>query len=286
MKKILIAVLMMASVNLFGSEVLQSVTDRLQDISVTVVNNRGGQGSGVVTVRNGVAYVITAAHVVADERVTRTVIDSATHTSKTMVSFPDVRVVKEIVENGRKVETITAYAEVIRYSDADVGDDIAILRLRKHNLTQNSASFYLEKAIPLIGTPLIHVGSMMGIFGSNSMTTGILSQQGRVLDGQLYDQTSCIATNGSSGCGVYTMDGTYIGMLVRGAGQGFNFIVPIRRMLEWAKRNNAEWIFNGQVLANDDPTYPVENFLEAPSIDESKSKHATDEKDGYHLLVK
>ena len=35
--------------------------------------------------------------------------------------------------------------------------------------------------------------------------------------------------------------GKYVGMLVRGAGEGFNFIVPMRRMHDWAKEVDAEW---------------------------------------------
>ena len=33
----------------------------------------------------------------------------------------------------------------------------------------------------------------------------------------------------------------YVGMLVRGAGETFNLIVPVRRMKEWAKARNASW---------------------------------------------
>jgi len=93
---------------------------------------------------------------------------------------------------------------------------------------------------------------LLGQVGSNSMTRGIMSKVGRVLDigngeGTVFDQTTVTAFPGSSGGGVYLSDknednsGKYVGMLVRGAGEGFNFVVPVRRMRDWAKEVNAEW---------------------------------------------
>ena len=38
--------------------------------------------------------------------------------------------------------------------------------------------------------------------------------------------------------------GEYIGTLVRGSGETFNYYVPVRRIKEWAKRHNIEFIFD------------------------------------------
>jgi hypothetical protein len=85
------------------------------------------------------------------------------------------------------------------------------------------------------------------------MTRGIMSKVGRVLslgtgDGVVFDQTTVTAFPGSSGGGVFLSErgdnensGKYVGMLVRGAGEGFNFIVPVRRMHEWAVKNDVLW---------------------------------------------
>lgn len=265
MKKLIIAVMMLGfSLSGLATEIPQAVVNALLDESVSVVGV-GGQGSGVLSTRNGITYCTTAGHVIADGRKTRTVVDAATKSTKTLVYFDDVQVVKEIVQNGRKVETRIAYAEVIRFSDADTGDDIAVLRLRNKGFCDSSVKFYLNKELPLVSSEIVHVGSIGGVRGFNSITTGVISYQGRVMGGQLYDQISNIGAHGSSGCGVFKMDGSYIGMLVRG-GEGFNLIVPIRRMLDWAKRNNAEWVFNPAIPANDDFTFPVENYMEAPSV--------------------
>ena len=77
------------------------------------------------------------------------------------------------------------------------------------------------------------------------MTDGIYSQHGRILTGlnkRIFDQTTVAAFPGSSGGGVYLKDdGRYVGMIVRGAGETFNLIVPIRRMTAWAKENDLMW---------------------------------------------
>jgi hypothetical protein len=136
-------------------------------------------------------------------------------------------------------------AEVIKYSDSEDGHDLALLRVRKLNFVTDSVTFYLDRNIPKLGTDLWHVGSLLGQMGANSMTDGIYSQTGRLipsLNKYVFDQTTVAAFPGSSGGGVYLKsDGRYVGMIVRGAGETFNLIVPVRRMVAWAKKNNMMW---------------------------------------------
>ena len=84
------------------------------------------------------------------------------------------------------------------------------------------------------------------------MTRGIVSQVGRVLslgtgDGTVFDQTTVTAFPGSSGGGVCLSErsgdktGQYMGMLVRGAGETFNLVVPVRRMRSWAAEQEILW---------------------------------------------
>jgi len=85
------------------------------------------------------------------------------------------------------------------------------------------------------------------------MTDGIYSQHGRViksLNKRIFDQTTCVAFPGSSGGGVFLKKGEnsqYVGMLVRGAGEGFNLIVPIRRMVEYCEEHKIMWALDGKV---------------------------------------
>jgi hypothetical protein len=118
--------------------------------------------------------------------------------------------------------------------------------IRKAGFVNENTDFYLDEKNTSIGEPLLHVGSLLGQAGANSMTSGIMSQVGRVLslgsgDGTVFDQTTVTAFPGSSGGGVFLRNGKYVGMLVRGSGETFNLIVPIRRMQKWAKTRDVEW---------------------------------------------
>ncbi len=217
----------------------------LQDISVTIHAN-GSQGSGVISTRDGVNYVLTAAHVVSDLRKTRPIIDPKTGGARVKIEFDDAKVVKEIYDDeGRSVGRLMMDAEVIRYSDADNGEDLALLRLRKKDFVKVTAKFDCTGTKVPVGTDLIHVGSLLGQMGSNSLTTGVVSQHGRVVRGTVYDQSTCAAFRGSSGGGIYKKnDGVYVGMIVRGAGETFNLYVPMRRIQKWADRVGVEFALN------------------------------------------
>ena len=158
-------------------------------------------------------------------------------------------------------------AEVLKYSDATDGHDLALLRVRKYNFVTGSVAFYLEKEIPKLGTDLLHVGSLLGQLGANSMTDGIYSQHGRILkeiNKHVFDQTTCVAFPGSSGGGVFLKhDGNvrYVGMLVRGAGEGFNLIVPIRRIIDYCEKNKIMWALDKKVKM------PSEEELKKMSIE-------------------
>lgn len=241
----------------------QPLMETLQQTSVTIKADRG-QGSGSLFNREidgqTVTFCWTAGHVVDSLRRTRSVIDPNTGTSRTVIEFDDARIVQELVENGRRVGEVQMDAEVIRYSDADYGEDLALLQIRKRNFNPDevTTTFYLDDGIPSIGTELYHVGSLRGQIGANSLTTGVISQIGRVLnvgDEVVFDQTTVTAFPGSSGGGVYLREnGQYVGMLVRGAGETFNLMVPVRRMRAWATDADVLWAL--------DPSVPV------PSLDE------------------
>lgn len=247
----------------------KEVADHLQNISVTIkaeARYSKSEGSGVLVNREiegeKITFVWTAGHVIDNLRTIREVVDSKGNTRK-LVEFSDARIVKELVEGGRRVGEIKMDASVIKYSDAENGHDLALLMVRARDYGKDSAKFLNkkgdEKIVP-IGTRLYHVGSLLGQVGSNSMTTGIVSQVGRVLGdiarGAEFDQTTVTAFPGSSGGGVFLENGEYVGMIVRGAGEGFNFMVPIRRMEKWAEENGILWALDASA--------------ESPTLDEIK----------------
>ena len=112
----------------------------------------------------------------------------------------------------------------------------------------------------------LHVGSLLGQMGANSMTDGIYSQHGRLiksLNKHVFDQTTCTAFPGSSGGGVYLKsDARYVGMLVRGAGEGFNLIVPVRRLQDYCEKHKIMWALDPKVpMPSDDDlkAMPIEH---------------------------
>lgn len=236
----------------------KDVAQHLQSVSVTIQTGQGS-GSGVIVSRkdsknNTVNFVWTAGHVVDSLKTTREIV-APDGSKRTLVEFKDAKIVKDLIEDGRTIGRLELDAEVIRFSDATTGEDLALLKVRKKNYVTDNAVFYLDKdkdgnsKIPALGTQLYHVGSLLGQGGSNSMTTGIYSQVGRLIaevanKQAVFDQTTVSAFPGSSGGGVFLIDGRYVGMLVRGAGETFNLIVPVRRMEDWAKKSKCEWALN------------------------------------------
>ena len=104
------------------------------------------------------------------------------------------------------------------------------------------------------------------------MTDGIYSQHGRILkhlNKHVFDQTRCVAFPGSSGGGVYLKEENpkYVGMLVRGAGEGFNLIVPVRRMINYCEKHKIMWAL--------DPKLPMpseDDLKKVPIEHEPKEK--------------
>lgn len=278
----------------------------LQDVSVTIRSDYG-QGSGVIVTRElqsgdkkvKVNFVWTAGHVVDGLRQVRTVIDPKSGATRQVIEFKDASIVKELVEDGRRVGETKMDAKVLKFSDADNGEDLALLMVRKTDFISANTVFHLnEPGIVPIGTQLFHCGSLLGQFGSNSMTTGIMSQVGRVLDlggsgGKVFDQTTATAFPGSSGGGVFIAEdgkhrGQYCGMLVRGAGETFNLIVPVRRMKEWARRVGVEWALDCSKPAPslesiNDGKWTVEDSGVVWA--EKADKAATNKKFGLHFLL-
>lgn len=281
--------------SVLGAEKKQDTADHLQNVSVTIRSEgeySNGEGSGVVFTRkdtkgNSVNFVWTAAHVIDNLRSTRKVVVDGT--PKTLVEFKDPMVVKEIRQDGRTVGRLQMDAEVLKYSDADDGHDLALLRIRKYNFVKDTVTFHLNRDdIPKLGTDLLHVGSLLGQMGANSMTDGIYSQHGRLiksLNKYVFDQTTVTAFPGSSGGGVYLKsNANYIGMLVRGAGEGFNLIVPVRRMQDYCEKHKMMWALDPSVpmpKEDDLKKMPIEH---APKTKEEKGEDTADETDAKKMF--
>ena len=263
--------LVLSLVALTAAPALASVPDDLQRVSVTIKAG-DAQGSGTLVTRqigeDTVTFVWTAAHVVDGLRTTRTVV-TPQGTSKILVEYRDAEIVQERQQAGRRVGEVKYDCKIVKVSDADYGEDLAVLMVRCKSAYPLSATAKFHKDpnyIPPIGVDLSHCGSLLGQFGANSYTTGVLSQTGRTLpmkgaNVRVFDQVTTVSFPGSSGGGMYLKDsGEYIGMLTQGVMQlqGFNFIVPVRRIHAWAKASKVEWAI--------DPTVPLPSLKEIDAI--------------------
>ena len=237
----------------------KDIASYLQSISVTIRAEgqySHSEGSGVIYSRDvdgkKVSFVWSAGHVVSRLRTVREVIDPVKGVPRKVIEFKDAKVIREMRNaNGRKVGEVTVDAKVIKYSDSEDGHDLALFMVRSSDMKafgDESAKFKLDsKPIPL-GTHLFHVWSLLGQLGSNSMTDGIMSQHGRIFKRTYMDQTTVVAFPGSSGGGVFLDDGTWVGMIVGGAGEGFNLTVPARRLVgDFCKKQKILWAVDPKV---------------------------------------
>lgn len=258
MRTLIATILIFITSTVFG----QTIAQHLQDISVTV-HAGSGSGSGVLITREvdikgkktKITLVLTAAHVVDGLRAVRETVDNKTGTTRKIVEFRPMFITKDLIEDGRKVGETKMEGRVIKYSDADNGEDIAVCMLYKKNFVDATTKFDLADKELDVGTKLFHVGSLLGQDGSNSMTTGIMSQIGRVLVLNnrpiIFNQTTVTAFPGSSGGGVFIAEGEkaglYTGMLVRGSGETFNLIVPSSRIKDFCTKHELLWVIDDKV---------------------------------------
>jgi len=277
MKYVLLVLTLLA----LAAPAVASIPDDLQRVSVTIKAG-DAQGSGTLVTRqigeDTVTFVWTAAHVVDGLRTTRTVV-TPQGTPRILVEYRDAEIVQERQQTGRRVGEVKYDCKIIKVSDADYGEDLAVLMVRCKGAYPLSAcaKFHPDiNYIPPIGVDLSHCGSLLGQFGANSYTTGVLSQTGRTLpmkgaNVKVFDQVTAVAFPGSSGGGMFLKaSGEYIGMLTQGVMklQGFNFIVPERRIHAWSKAAKVEWAIDPNAempTLKEIDAIPVEDAGQSPS---------------------
>lgn len=228
----------------------------LQSTTVTV-ETASGSGSGSIIVRGEDTFVLTAGHVVASLKKTTEDTDG-----KKKSTWEDAKVIQKVVQGGRIVQDLSYPAEVVRYSDSDNGEDLALLRLYSKGAFKASISFYLSDKIPPIGTSLLHSGSPLGDIGAGSIIPGFMSAHGRLLEKKVYDQISCSAYPGSSGGAICLLDGRWIGLVLRGKDGGFILIRPVRVVRKWAQRVGVEFILDSKLKV------PTEEELKKKPVEE------------------
>lgn len=223
----------------------------------------GGIGTGVIFSAQGRQFVLTAGHVVSSLREEHTSLDEKSGSQRTEVVWHDVKIVQQIMEDGKKAGEIQLLAHVVEYSklDQDGGEDLALLEVdSKRQLV--SAKFVPAGMFADQGVDCWHLGSMMGDF-SFSLTKGIISHTSRKLYNKTFMQTDTAVAPGSSGGGVFIKadDATpetpvkptapiqhkpgfvYVGMLTRGSNSAaIGFCIPATRIRAWLKSVRYEFV--------------------------------------------
>jgi len=204
------------------------IEDRVLEPSVTVTASNAS-GSGVIFIHEAATYVLTAGHVVEGLRSVQTYLDAGAEKKREV--WRDASVVQIITEAGRQVGKLELNAEVVAY---DEKEDLAILRVRRSGYFTRSAVFGTPQTPAGPGDPVLHCGSRSGEMGANSLSGGIVSAVGRLIEERVFDQTDAPASPGSSGGGVFAREtGEYLGMVTRGAGETFVLLIPMRRISTW-----------------------------------------------------
>ena len=188
-----------------AAEVVDSVVTVNVTIDVRGPGDLTGTGSGIILDTDGT--VVTNAHVVSD----------ATSVTVTLTDGP------------------TVAASVI---GVDESNDVAVLTVNASDLSPISIGSADELAV---GNPVIAVGNPLGLEGGPSVTTGIVSALGRLLEDtsvSLTDviQTDAAITEGSSGGALLDAEGRLVGMTtavgVSSVGiEGIGFAIPVETVM-------------------------------------------------------
>ena len=240
-------------------------------VSVTVDDNKGHMGSGVVFKNGDRSFVWTAAHVVGAMRTLGIAINPENGAEEAHIEYGNVYLRQEILEDGQKVQEMWSIATIIKYGEKD---DIALLWVHKKDFGVSSVNFL--DTPPEAGQPCIHVGSFYGAPGMGSVSAGVIGAVGRIRNrntgGILFDQYSGVAHPGSSGGGVFlrkTGAPICVGLVdqylahVRGVGSaGAMDIIPSRRIREWAATNAVRFALDDGYAVP-----PLEELLRSVTVD-------------------
>lgn len=199
----------------------KDVITSLQSISIIVKTQDDKYGSGVIKNVGDNSYIITAAHLFDKSKIGE-----------------DASVIKIVYYKGEISGKIQYLAKIINISHKE---DLALLLVYGQKVFTDSVQFYKGPLIPL-GTKLISVSSPYGERCYNTVTTGILSQHGRIRDGAVYDQTTCPTYVGTSGGGIYNEEGKLVGISVIFIQPAYSLIIPVSTVKEWLRKEHLEFL--------------------------------------------
>ena len=201
-------------------------------------------GSGVLVTRKigeqKYNFVITCSHTIDEAKKIVKSID--TGVVKENIIFKQVNVIKENFKNNEPSIIQTTSSRIVLFNEEY---DISVLMLDVF-LYDTDIVFYANESIN-VGTEAIHVGNFKGELGFNSVSTGVISHNNRIDEGQKFLQISNTVYQGSSGGGVYNKDNEYVGMVSHTFGENFNYAIPIVVIKDVLKRGGYEFLYDKSI---------------------------------------
>lgn len=246
---LLLLVVLLLGLNRLHAADTKNTPEYLASFSVTI-DTPLSVGSGIAFTRkdtkgNDVTFIWTAGHIVHHAQETDpilVIIVPEMTNNMTYTNFTDLTLSQDVSINGKFAYKTNIHATPIKLSPNENGDDLAVLRVNGKFFNANSVTFDLSDRIPKLGEPLYGISSPYG--EDRCYSDGAFSGIGRVLEDVTFDQTSLIVFPGSSGGGAFATNGLCMGLNDVQRTANISYIVPVRRMHEWAKREGIEWAIN------------------------------------------
>jgi serine protease Do len=224
----------------------RSVRELVNQLGEAVVQVRtpGGLGSGFILNEEG--YLITNFHVIEGE---------------TQISIE--------VYHTRSGQLDRRVYKQVRIVAMNKFQDLALLKIEDREAPKFARVPLAEADTLAVGERVFAIGSPLGL--ERTVTEGIVSTKTRLIQGELYLQTTAQINPGNSGGPLFSLRGEVVGVtnMKLAFGEGLGFAIPVEAVRYFLKHRDAF------AYDSDNPSTPY-RYLEPPSrlkqpLDETKA---------------
>lgn len=223
----------------------RSVRELVNQLGEAVVQVRtpGGLGSGFILNEEG--YLITNFHVIEGE---------------TQISIE----VYHMSSNGQLDRPVYKQVRIVAMNKFQ---DLALLKIDDRDAPKFARVPLAEADSLAVGERVFAIGSPLGL--ERTVTEGIVSTKTRLIQGELYLQTTAQINPGNSGGPLFNLRGEVVGVtnMKLAFGEGLGFAIPVEAVRYFLKHRDAF------AYDNDNPSTPY-RYLEPPSRIKSRFDQA------------
>ncbi len=201
--------------------------------AVVQVRTPGGLGSGFILNEEG--YLITNFHVIEGE---------------TQISIEVYH-----MKNGQLDRPVYKQVRIVAMNKFQ---DLALLKIDDRDAPKFSRVPLAEADSLAVGERVFAIGSPLGL--ERTVTEGIVSTKTRLIQGELYLQTTAQINPGNSGGPLFNLRGEVVGVtnMKLAFGEGLGFAIPVEAVRYFLKHRDAF------AYDNDNPSTPY-RYLDPPS---------------------